>query len=447
MQVSLTQGSVGKHYWKYLGAAFGSAMLGCIYGMVDAAAVGQYHGPQGTAVLSIVMPIWTILYSLGFLIGTGGSVNYAFFKAQGKTEKANAYFSVSLILTSMVAVLCWVGIAVFEDPLLRLFGADDTLLILAKEYLKPIIWVIPAYPFTQLLSAFLRNDNAPGLATIATVIGGVFNVFGDIFFTFDFGLGLGIFGAGLATALGVSITIAIMSLHFITRRNSLKLTRIFRSFHKSARVAASGFPSFVADLAMGIVAILFNRQIMFYFGADALAVFGVIVQVTAVVQCSSYGLGQAAQPLLSANFAAGLESRIGEIKKLALWTASFFGVFWYATVLAFPNAYVHLFMTPTDAVLQIAPQIMRIYSFSFLLLPLNIFATYYFQSVMKPKIALIISMARGIVLCSVLVFVLPALFGKDALWWVMPITEALVAGYVILSISNTASCFHRHEIV
>ena len=82
--------------------------------------------------------------------------------------------------------------------------------------------------------------------------------------------------------------------------------------------------------------------------------------------------------------------------------------------------------------LQIAPGIMHIYGLAYLLLPLNIFATYYFQSVMQPKTALIISMARGMVLCGVLVFVLPALFGAKLLWWVMPITELAVAVYTIL---------------
>ena len=73
MEKNLTQGSIKKHYFKYLGAAFGSSMISCIYGLVDVAVVGQYQGPQGTAALSIVAPIWTILYSLGILTGSGGS--------------------------------------------------------------------------------------------------------------------------------------------------------------------------------------------------------------------------------------------------------------------------------------------------------------------------------------------------------------------------------------
>lgn len=116
--------------------------------MVDVAVVGQYQGPQGTAALSVVAPIWTILYSLGILTGSGGSIKYTYYRAQGKTDKANAYFTLSLLLTSVKAVVCWIGLTVFDDQLLRLFGADETLLPLAEAYLRPIQFVIPAYPFT-----------------------------------------------------------------------------------------------------------------------------------------------------------------------------------------------------------------------------------------------------------------------------------------------------------
>ena len=421
MEKNLTQGSIKKHYFRYLGAAFGGSMISCIYGLVDVAVVGQYQGPQGTAALSIVAPIWTILYSLGILTGSGGSIKYTYYKAQGKTDKANAYFTLSLLLTSAIAVVCWIGLTVFDDQLLRLFGADDALLPLAKAYLRPIQFVIPAYPFTQMLAAYLRNDNAPGFAAFATLCGGCFNIFGDLYFVF--GLNMGIFGAGLATAIGVTLTIAVMVSHFFSRKNTLKLARIHGYIHRAKELVFNGCSVFVSEIAMGMIAMLFNRQIMNYFGSDALAVFGVIVQISGLVQCFTYAVGQAAQPIVSENYSVHNIERIRETRKYSLWTAA---------VLLFPNNFVKIFMSPTDSVLQIAPGIMQTYGLAYLLLPLNIFATYYFQSVMQPKTALIISMARGMVLCGVLVFVLPALFGAKLLWWVMPITEFAVAIYTIL---------------
>ena len=38
---------------------------------------GQYHGPQGTAALAVVAPVWNIIYSLGLLMGIGGSVIFS----------------------------------------------------------------------------------------------------------------------------------------------------------------------------------------------------------------------------------------------------------------------------------------------------------------------------------------------------------------------------------
>ena len=34
------------------------------------AVVSKYQGPDGTAVLALVSPIWNIIYSLGLLIGS-----------------------------------------------------------------------------------------------------------------------------------------------------------------------------------------------------------------------------------------------------------------------------------------------------------------------------------------------------------------------------------------
>ena len=70
-----------------------------------------------------------------------------------------------------------------------------------------------------------------------------------------------------------------------------------------------------------------------------------------------------------------------------------------------------------------APTIVRTYALSFLLLPFNIFSTYYFQAIMKPKAAFVVSVARGLVISGILIMVLPAI------WFAMPVTDLLVVLY------------------
>ena len=50
---------------------------------------------------------------------------------------------------------------------------------------------------------------------------------------------------------------------------------------------------------------------------------------------------------------------------------------------------------------------------------------------MKPKTAFIASVARGLVISGVLIYLLPEVFGGNAIWFAMPVTELLVSVYVI----------------
>lgn len=355
-------GKIKTLYFKYLLAAFGSALITSIYSIVDMTMVGQYHGPAGTAALAVVAPIWNIIYSLGLLMGIGGSVIFSTIRGQSKDKEdsSNEYFTVSILGAIVFSLIAWFVIIFFDKELLMLFGADESTLTLAREYVYPIKFVIPCFLFTQAMAAYLRNDKNPALATAAVLAGGVFNVFGDYFFVFT--CNMGAMGAGLATAIG------------------------------------TGFSTFFIDIAMGILTILFNRQIMTYLGTNALSIYGVIVNVSTFVQCCAYSVGQASQPIFSTNYGAGKWDRVKETLKYALYTAGFFAILWTVLCLTIPNQFIHIFMTPTKEVLEIAPSIISTYGLSFLLLPINIFSTYYFQAIMKPNVAFIVSVARGLII-------------------------------------------------
>ena len=53
---------------------------------------------------------------------------------------------------------------------------------------------------------------------------------------------------------------------------------------------------------------------------------------------------------------------------------------------------------------------------------------------MKPGVSLLISVGRGILISGFLILVLPSLFSGNAMWFAMPITEVIVAIFVIILI-------------
>ena len=84
-------------------------------------------------------------------------------------------------------------------------------------------------------------------------------------------------------------------------------------------------------------------------------------------------------------------------------------------------------MDVTPSVMAIGPGILRIYGSSFLLMGINVVASYYLQSLVRTVPSVAISLARGVALPAVLLFLLPAAFSFSAIWWTMPLTELLTA--------------------
>lgn len=423
-------------YFKYLTAAFGSALISSIYGVVDMAMVGQYQGPDGTAALAVVSPVWNIIYSLGLLMGIGGSVLFSTLRGESEQnrKKSNEYFTAALIGVFILGGLTWLAVLFFDKDLLLLFGAEETLLPLARAYLFPVKFVVPSFLLTQLMAAFLRNDGDPGLATRSVLFGGIFNVFGDYFFVFA--LDMGIMGAGLATAMGSVFSLLMMLTHFVSRKNTIRWEKPEKLLFALKSISVTGFSTFFIDVAMGILTVLFNRQILKYLGTDALSVYGIIINISTFVQCCAYSIGQASQPIISTNFGAGKVERIKEVLKYAIGTAAAFALIWTALAELVPNLFIRIFMTPTEAILAIAPGIIRSYGLSFLLLPFNIFSTYYFQALMKPKTSFIVSVSRGAVISGILILLLPAVAGAEAIWFAMPLTELITAVYVVLKMKQ-----------
>ena len=429
--MNLVKDDIKKLYLRFLISSFGSALITSVYGIVDAMVVGQYYGPIGSSSLGVIAPIWNIIYSFGLLVGIGGSILFSVNKNKKEKIDGNTFFTSSIILGIITSLVLWVLLFAVEEPMLYFFGADEELIILCKEYLLPVKISAPVFVFTQILSSFLRNDNNPKLATIAVVIGGIFNIFFDWFLVFY--CNIGIMGAGIATCACAFVSILVMCIHFFTKRNTLKLTFKNNIFVHFKNIIINGFSTFIIDLAMGILNVFFNRQILRYFDYNALSIFAIIINIATFVQCCGYGIGQACQPLLSENFGAKNYKRVNKTLIYGIVSSFVVGLIWLVLCETIPEGFIKFFMVPTEEVLKIGPKIIRMYSVAFFILPFNVFSTYYFQSILKPYISLIISLARGFVLSGILLYVF-GLINKDLIWISIQVTELIVFVFVIINI-------------
>ena len=427
-------GDIKQLYRKFLTASMASAMVMSIYSFVDTIAVGQSEGPAGAAAMAVITPLYGVLIFLGILCGVGGSVLYGNARGEGKEEKANALFTAATGLMLFLILLVWIIFALFHQQIFTFFGADTELMPKVMEYTRWLIWFLPVFILPTFISSFIRNDGAPGLAMAAVIIGGCVNIFGDWFFVFP--LGLGMTGAAIATVLGTSVQVIIMCIHFFTKKCTLRIVKPNHVKPAICQTLGIGFGASVLDLGTVILSIIMNNQIMRYGDTNALAVYGVVATITSLFQALYCGVGQAIQPIVSANCGAMQADRIKQVWKMSLTTVIVLGIGFTAIGELFPTQIVRLFMDVTPEVLTAAPRIIRPFFLLFLFLGITVLATYHLQSIMHGRMSMMIAVLRSVVISGLLIYILPLVMGILGVWVAMPISELIVAMIALIYIQK-----------
>ena len=416
-------------YRKYLFASMASAIVMSIYSFVDTIAVGQSVGSIGAAAMAVITPLYGVLIFLAILCGVGGSVLYGNARGEGNDEKANALFTAATGLMIGLILFVWVLFALFHEPIFAFFGADAELMPTVMEYARWLIWFLPVFILPTFVSSFIRNDGAPGLAMSAVIIGGCVNMFGDWFFCFP--LGMGMTGAALATVLGTCIQVIIMCSHFFTKKCTLRFVKPNHIKPAICQTLSIGFGASALDLGTVILAIIMNNQIMHYGDTTALAVYGVVATIISLFQALYCGVGQAIQPIVSANCGAMQTERIKQTWKMSFVTVIVLGCVFTAIGELFPEQIVRLFIDATPEVVEAAPSIICPFFLLFLSLGVTVLATYHLQSIMHGTMSMVIAVLRSVVVSGLLLYVLPLFLDIVGVWIAMPISELVVAAIAL----------------
>ena len=423
-QVHILEDPVRKVFFSYLMPSVSATLVTSIYILADTMMIGRGIGAEGIAALNILLPLYSTFFGLGMMCGVGGSVLFGFSRGKGEEQEARGYFTTGLFMALLFALSAVVLCNLYFQPLLSFLGMTPSMEKHAVPYGRILVSAAPAFVMSSFLQAFVRNDGAPKLAMAGVITGGVTNVILDYVYIFLMKWGMG--GAVLATVTGTTLTVLILASHFFSKENNLKLVKGI-TLKKIGEVLGNGMASFILEVSSGVVTLLFNRQLLAYIGDLGVVVYGIISNTACVVVSVSNGIAQAVQPLLSANYGAEKMDRVRQARRLGLLTAMTAGLIFTASGYLFPVQLSYLFLEPTEEILRMAVPAIHLYFLSFVIGEWNILLGTYFQSVVRPKLSLFITLLRGIVLNSVLVFLLPAVLGVDGIWMTVTVSELITA--------------------
>lgn len=399
--------------------------LSC-YILADTLFVAQGIGTNGLAALNLALPIYSLIHGIALMLGIGGSTKYIILKSRGEDKNANAVFTNTVALAAIFAAIFILMGLFLSDFITRLLGANSQVFDMTNIYLKVILLFSPAFMLNEIFICFVRNDGGPGLSMTAMLLGSLFNIIFDYIFIFP--LRLGILGAVLATGFSPVISMAIMSIHKIRRKNGFSFTKLKPSIKIALNTFALGFPSLVAELSSGIVMVVFNLITLQLAGNVGVAAYGVVANIALVVIAIYTGLAQGTQPLISRAYGLGNTDSMRRVLRYATGTVLIMSPIIYAVMFFFAKPIAAVFNSENDPQLsQIAVVGLWLYFTAVGFVGFNIVMSSYFTSVERPIPAHIISLLRGLVIIIPAILILSALWGINGVWLSYPLTEGIVA--------------------
>lgn len=421
--MNLLKDDIKKLYFGYFFPTMCAALSTSIYILFDTIFIGQGVGSKGLTALNIVLPIYSVYFGTGLLVGIGGSTLMSIQRGKGNQDKSNKIFTLSFVLGLILAIIYFIIGFVFLEEIARLLGATDEVMPFVKEYM--IVVVIGTIPFVMgsVMAPFVRSDKAPKKVMFAVIFSGFLNIVLDYVFVFPLDMGMG--GAAIATVFSYTVSCLILLTHLLSKNNTLRFKKDFYKLSYIKRIIKCGLPSLFIEVSVGFVVFIFNIQILKIIGEDGVTAYSIISNTGIIAVALFNGISQTIQPLISINMGASLNERADKLKKLAICTALVIGIVFFIICIIFPEQIVGIFVKPSNEVLAIAINSIRIYSIAFIIMGVNMVSGAYFQSIELAKESFIIAFCRGLLFVSISVFILPIFLGINGVWISVPIGEII----------------------
>lgn len=400
-----------------------------IYSVVDGVFVSNFVGKTPFAAINLIYPAFMIIGAIGFMMGAGGSALVAKIIGEGDHPKANRTFSLVAYTTLSLGIIFSILCLIFLEPIAIWFGAEGEILVDCLRYGKLLLIGMPFFLLQGMFQPFMVAAERPSLGLKVSLAAGFTNILLDYLFivVFDWGLE----GAALATSSSQIVAGVVPLVYFLRPNGSLLHLGKTRWDGKALlKTCTNGSSEMVSNISASVVVVLYNAQLLKHIGEDGVAAYGVIGYVLFIFIAVFLGYSTGCAPIVSYNYGAKRHDELRGVVRRSIRIIVFLsvGLTMLAELLSAPLA--RLFVGYDAGLFELTCRALRIYSLSFLLCGLNIYASSLFTALNNGLISAIISFARTIIFECGAVIVIPLLMGIDGIWWAISFAEG---GALIMS--------------
>jgi len=421
----LGEGKILSLIWKFSVPAIVGMLTNALYNVVDRIFLGRGVGSLALAGITVCFPIMTVMMALSMLIGVGSATLISIRLGEGKKEEAERLLGQAFFFVVVIFSLFTVIGLLLIDKLLFLFGATETILPYAKEYMSVILLGSTIFAAGMGMNYCIRAEGNPRVAMATMLIGGILNIILDPIFIYLFGLGIR--SAAIATVISQTVS-ALWVLRYFTSGKSvitLKWRNLRMDWTLAKGMFSNGSASFALQLVASMMNVILNQSLKNYGGDLSISAMGIIQSIFTFVLMPIFGLNHGLQPIFGYNYGAKKIDRVfltlkyGYLFATILCTASFLALRFFSIPI------IQVFNRSDPALLELTVHAIFYYSLMIPVIGVQVVSVGFFQALGKPKSAMFLSLSRQILFLIPLLLILPRFFGLDGIWYSVPICDSL----------------------
>jgi putative MATE family efflux protein len=330
------------------------------------------------------------------------------------------------VLTVGLALLLVAVGALFETPMLMLFGANEEILPMAKEYLSILLIGVPFLAWAMMSNNVIRAEGRPKVAMLTLLIPAVFNIVLDPIFIAGFGWGIK--GAAWATTISYFFSALHTFIFYSGKKSELKIKKENLKLDRAIvkETFSIGSITLARQGSFSVLAIVLNNSLDAFGGSISIAVYGIIRSLTLFIAFPVIGIMQGFMPIAGYNYGAQTFERVREAIKHSLIWSSVVSALVFLIIFIGADWIVAFFTDDPDLIAQ-TPRALKLVFIGVPVMGVSMISAAYFQAIGKTRPALFLTLTRQIIFLIPLLFFLPNLMGLDGIWLSFPIGEILAA--------------------
>lgn len=431
-----------KSLFGYIFPAMGGLFVTYLYNVVDGIFVGQGVGAAALGAVNIGVPFITFVVAAAAMFPMGGATVVAIRSGRGDETGANRAFMTAFSLTLLISLILMAVGMVFSQQIVDISGARE----LSKEMREmsaDYLFYYSAFSVPMLmstcLSVFVRNDGSPALSFVGMCVGAVANIFLDWLFIFPFRMG--VIGAAVASGLGQIFSTLVLLSHFARKKGKLRIQFFKTDFSLIKKICKRGVPEAVTQLTTPVTALCYNLMLASLIGDIGVSTFSVLSFIYSLANAILSGVAQGLQPLWGRCYGKKDTEEIGWHFRCGIMINMILSVFIYGLLFIFDTPVIRIFNRDAELV-RTASAALPLFALSFIPMAVNLIYTAFLFSTKRTGAANMIAISRGIAVKAIAVFVIPMLFGVNAIW-IAPLVAEIITLALAIWLSKTTKLVYQ----